>query len=138
MCKVARLICAGVILGAGTIPAARAASMLEGRAPITRGEYTTAARRIIPLAQRGDPHAQAMLGFMYANGRGVPQSYDVAVDWYLQAAERGDPTGQYLIVANQDSDNLVVFRIHPRTGELRPAGPIIKGIPKPSCIAFVR
>ena len=97
MCKVARLICAGVILGAGTIPAAKAASMLEGRAPINRGEYTTAARRIIPLAQRGDPHAQAMLGFMYANGRGVPQSYDVAVDWYLQAAERGDPTGQYLL-----------------------------------------
>ncbi len=49
-----------------------------------------------------------------------------------------DPAGQYLIVANQDSDNLVVFHVHPRTGELRPAGPVITGVPKPSCIAFVR
>ena len=49
------------------------------------------------LAQRGDAQAQAILGFMYANGRGVPQSYDAAVDWYLQAAEQGDPTGQYLL-----------------------------------------
>jgi TPR repeat protein len=97
MYKVARVICAGVVLGAGAVPAAEAASIPEGRAPIYRGEYTTAARRIIPLAQRGDAHAQAMLGFMYANGRGVPQSYDVAVDWYLQSAEQGDPTGQYLL-----------------------------------------
>jgi 6-phosphogluconolactonase len=49
-----------------------------------------------------------------------------------------DPTGQYLIVANQDSNNLVVFRVHPRTGELRPAGPIVTGVPKPSCVVFVR
>jgi TPR repeat protein len=34
---------------------------------------------------------------MYANGRGVPQSYDVAVDWYVRAAEQGDPVGQYLL-----------------------------------------
>ena len=49
-----------------------------------------------------------------------------------------DPTGQFLIVTNQDSDNLVVFHVHPRTGELRPAGPVVTGIPKPSCIVFVR
>jgi 6-phosphogluconolactonase len=49
-----------------------------------------------------------------------------------------DPTGQYLIVANQDSDNLVVFHVHPRTGELQPVGPVVTGVPKPSCIAFVR
>jgi 6-phosphogluconolactonase (cycloisomerase 2 family) len=49
-----------------------------------------------------------------------------------------DPTGQYLIVTNQDSDNLVVFRVHPRTGELRPAEAPITGIPKPSCLVFVR
>jgi 6-phosphogluconolactonase len=49
-----------------------------------------------------------------------------------------DPTGQYLIVANQDSNNLVTFRVHPHTGELRPAAPAVTGITKPSCIAFVR
>jgi TPR repeat protein len=91
--KIARLVCAGIVLGAGAIAAAEAASVQDGN----RSDYVTAASRIIPLAQRGDAHAQAMLGFMYANGRGVPQSYDVAVDWYLQAAEQGDPTGQYLL-----------------------------------------
>jgi len=49
-----------------------------------------------------------------------------------------DPSGQYLIVTNQDSNNLVVFRVHPRTGELRPAGPAVTGIIKPSCLVFVR
>ena len=39
----------------------------------------------------------AMLGFLYENGLGVPQSYDVAAELYVGAAERGDPTGQHLL-----------------------------------------
>jgi TPR repeat protein len=38
-----------------------------------------------------------MLGFKYEHGLGVPQSYEMAADLYLRAAERGDPTGQYLL-----------------------------------------
>jgi TPR repeat protein len=97
MNKIARLISAGIIITAGAIPVAQAASLQGSHAAVGRSDLVVAARRIIPLAQRGDAHAQAVLGFMYANGRGVPQSYDVAVDWYLQAAEQGDPTGQYLL-----------------------------------------
>jgi TPR repeat protein len=89
MNRIARLVFAGIILGSGAI-SAKAGSA-------SRDDYAAQARRIIPLAQRGDAHAQAMLGFMYANGRGVPQSYDVAVDWYLKAADQGDPTGQHLL-----------------------------------------
>jgi TPR repeat protein len=89
MDRIARLIIAGIILGSGAIPAEAGSG--------NRDDYAAQARRIIPLAQRGDAHAQAMLGFMYANGRGVPQSYDVAVDWYLKAADQGDPTGQHLL-----------------------------------------
>jgi uncharacterized protein len=88
--RIARLITVWIILGFAAIPAAEAG-------PANRDDYVAAARRVIPLAQRGDPHAQAVLGFMYFNGRGVPQSYEVAVDWYLQAAEGGDPTGQHLL-----------------------------------------
>src|SRR5450432_2598481 len=87
MHKIVRLIATAVVLAVGAIPVPHAAA----------GDDVAAARHVIPLAQRGDPHAQAMLGFMYANGRGVPQSYEVAVDWYLQAAEQGEPTGQYLL-----------------------------------------
>ena len=97
MYKITRLICAGVVLLVGVVPVAQAASLLVGRASVGRSDLTAAARRIIPQALRGDAHAQAVLGFMYANGRGVPQSYDVAVDWYLRSAEQGDPTGQYLL-----------------------------------------
>ncbi len=49
-----------------------------------------------------------------------------------------DPSGEYLLAANQDSDDLVVFRVHPKTGELRPSGPLTGNLPKPSCIAFVK
>jgi TPR repeat protein len=54
-------------------------------------------KRTIERASRGNAHAQSVLGFMYANGLGVPQSYDVAVDWYGRSAEQGDADGQYLL-----------------------------------------
>ena len=86
MYRIARLISAGLILWVGAVSVAQAASLLGGRASVGRSDEVAAARRVIQLAQRGDAHAQAVLGFMYANGRGVPQSHDVAIDWYLQAA----------------------------------------------------
>ena len=49
-----------------------------------------------------------------------------------------DPSGRYLMVTNQDSDNLVVFGVHSSTGELRPSGPIVEKLQKPSCVVFAR
>jgi TPR repeat protein len=95
MSKIARLVSAGLILLVGAVPAAQAADLVKGR--IAGRSEAADMRRTMAFAQRGDAHAQAILGFMYANGRGVPQSYDVAVDWYVQSAEQGDPTGQYLL-----------------------------------------
>jgi len=37
-----------------------------------------------------DDKAQSILGFMYVNGRGVPQDDAEAVKWYRKAAEQGD------------------------------------------------
>jgi TPR repeat protein len=96
MPKIAAVVFAGIILLAGAAPVAQAASLAKGRMAADRSE-AAAVRRTMVLAQRGDAHAQAILGFLYANGRGVPQSYDVAVDWYVLSAEQGDPTGQYLL-----------------------------------------
>ncbi len=96
MSKIARLVCAGLILLVGAVSVAKAADLVKGRRVAGRSEAADV-RRTMTLAERGDAHAQAVLGFMYANGRGVPQSYDVAVDWYVQSAEQGDPTGQYLL-----------------------------------------
>ena len=97
MFKIARLISAGLILWIGAIPAAHSASLAKERFGTTGQGDRGGPQRIIRLALRGDAHAQAILGFMYANGRDVPQSYDIAVNWYLQSATRGDPTGQYLL-----------------------------------------
>jgi TPR repeat protein len=97
MPKIARLVSAGFIFLIGAVPIAQAASFAKARIIAGRSKDAASVQRTMTLAQRGNARAQAMLGFMYANGRGVPQSYDVAVDWYLQSAEHGDPTGQYLL-----------------------------------------
>ncbi len=78
----------------GTAPAAQAADYYTPRMAVG-GSATV--RRTIVAAERGNAHAQALLGFMYANGQGVPQSNDLAVDWYERSAQQGDPTGQYLL-----------------------------------------
>ena len=44
---------------------------------------------ILELANEGDACAQNNLGLMYQNGRGVEQSDEKAVEWYLKAAEQG-------------------------------------------------
>src|SRR5215467_10538120 len=92
--RTACMLLTGVLLLAAA-PTVQAGSPGRHRGP--GGGEEAAVSRIMARAHRGDAHAQAILGFMYANGRGVPQSYDVAVDWYLLSAEQGDPTGQYLL-----------------------------------------
>ncbi len=47
-----------------------------------------------------------------------------------------DPTGNYLFVANQDSDEVVLFRINPQKGTIIPTGTTLK-IPMPVCVVFV-
>lgn len=34
-------------------------------------------------------------GVMYAEGRGVPQDYKAALEWYRKAAEHGDSPSQF-------------------------------------------
>ena len=51
-------------------------------------------RETLQAAERGDAHAQALLGNMYANGRDVRQDYAEAVRWYRQAAEQGHAVAQ--------------------------------------------
>jgi len=48
-----------------------------------------------------------------------------------------DPTGTFIIAANQDSDSLVVLKIDQKTGELSPADHELK-VPKPVCVKFLR
>jgi 6-phosphogluconolactonase len=47
-----------------------------------------------------------------------------------------DPTGGWLLAANQDSDSIVVFRGDPSTGHLTRSGPELH-VPSPVCVRFV-
>ena len=47
-----------------------------------------------------------------------------------------DPTGSYLIVANQDGNSLVVFRINAETGQLTPTGSRVE-VPSPVCVKMI-
>jgi hypothetical protein len=91
------LFAATLIVGVAAAWPARSDSLQPGKAAFARGNYIQAARLLAPFARRGNPRAQAMLGFLYENGLGAPQAYDVAVELYAGAAERGDPSGQYLL-----------------------------------------
>jgi 6-phosphogluconolactonase len=47
-----------------------------------------------------------------------------------------DPTGSYLLAANQESGNIVIFRIDPATGTLTPTVQEVR-VPAPVCITFI-
>ncbi len=47
-----------------------------------------------------------------------------------------DPTGGYVLVGNQDSNEIVVFRAHSKTGQLTPVGRPVTGAPSPVCLLF--
>ncbi len=46
-----------------------------------------------------------------------------------------DPTGGYLFAANQDSNNIVLFRVDPKTGRLSAAGQTME-VGAPVCVTF--
>jgi 6-phosphogluconolactonase len=48
-----------------------------------------------------------------------------------------DPTGKFLLVANQDSDNVVTFRIDQTSGKLIDIG-VETTVPSPVCLKFLR
>jgi 6-phosphogluconolactonase len=47
-----------------------------------------------------------------------------------------EPTGQYMLVANQSGGNVLVFRINQATGELTPTGTSVQ-VPSPVCVRFM-
>ncbi len=61
------------------------------------GDYETAAKEFIPLAENGDHRAMYALGSMYAAGHGVPMDLQEALKWFRKAAGFGRPDAQYKI-----------------------------------------
>lgn len=85
------LICAVFFLIAG---GGAQAGLQEGINAYEKGNYPVALKKLKPLAAKGNAVAQNALGFMYANGQGVPQDYKKAMEWYRKAAEQGFASAQ--------------------------------------------
>jgi uncharacterized protein len=89
------ILCVILFFGTVTTRAAFAGGGLtRGIAAYSRGDYARAIAALSAPSLRGNARAQGLLGFMYENGFGVPQAYDVAADLYQTAAAQGDPFAQ--------------------------------------------
>ena len=53
-----------------------------------------AVSEVLKQAQAGDPNAQNELGILYSEGRGLPQNYLEAKDWFKKAADQGHAGAQ--------------------------------------------
>ena len=85
--------------------AAAAADFQTGLAAYDRGDFSTAYREWMPVAERGDANAQFNVGLLYANGKGVAKDPRQAAEWYRKAAAQGVAAAEYnlgVMYANGD------------------------------------
>jgi len=68
-----------------------------------KGDYEGSVKWIRLAAEGGHLMAQRNLGWMYENGKGVPQDYGEAIKWFRLAAEQGG-------AANREELNEVIKR----------------------------
>ena len=57
--------------------------------------YSEAMKWYLKAAEQGDHQAQASIGDLYRDGKGVEQNFPEAVKWYRKAAEQDDMFAQY-------------------------------------------
>jgi hypothetical protein len=77
-------------------PMQRQMAQAPGRAPSSPPDIISDVdlQQLKTQAAQGSPWAQAQLGQLYANGRGVPQDYVTARGWYEKAAAQGNAWAQ--------------------------------------------
>lgn len=71
------------------------ADLATGMFAYDQGDYATALAEWTPLAESGDPTAQALLGLMYRGNPGMAADEATSTGWYRRAAEQGHPHAQY-------------------------------------------
>ena len=65
----------------------------DGVRLMNAGDYARAMRIFQQWAAKGDTNAMNDIGWMYANGLGMPVSAEQAIAWYSKAAKLGNPVG---------------------------------------------
>ena len=71
------------------------ATLNDGVQAYQAGDFKTAHKEWLPLANQGDASAQYNLGQMYSHGNGVLKDYKQAVAWFKKAANQGLADAQY-------------------------------------------
>lgn len=61
-----------------------------GLAAYGKGDFATALKHWLPLAEEGHPDSQAWVAALHYNAEGVPLDYPAAAAWYRKAAEGGN------------------------------------------------
>ena len=92
--------------------------------------------KFLYASNRGDENSIAVYAIDAKTGKlnlnGIPSSGGVAPRNFTI-----DPSGNYLLAANQNTDNIVIFKIDHNTGLLKPTGEEIK-VSKPVCLKMIR
>ena len=91
------------------------------------GQYVYASNRgedSIAIFQVGENHHLKYVSHASTQGKG-PRSFDI------------DPTGRYLVAANERTDSLTAFAIDSQTGGLTPTGHI-RNLGRPVCVLFCK
>src|SRR4051794_2971029 len=86
---------------------AMAGPLSDGAVAYAQGHYAEALQILRPLAEDGSPDAQMILGVMYQQGQGVPQSKLRAYVWFSQAMSIFNPSSGDFSNASISRDELV-------------------------------
>src|SRR5215475_8477226 len=69
----------------------------EAETAFQKTDYAKALKLARPLAEDGDPRAEAVLGLAYYRGRGVPQNDSEAAKWFRLAADQGNAAARFTL-----------------------------------------
>jgi TPR repeat protein len=69
----------------------------QGQAAFNAGNFNQAFKLWKALADQGHHGAEVLVGLAYANGWGVEKDMRTASRWYKKAAEKNNPSGQFLL-----------------------------------------
>ena len=72
----------------------------DGQAAFDKGDYLTALKFWLPLANEGNAKAQLQLYSLYIFGDGIPKNDAEALKWLRKAAEHDEPSAQFLLGLN--------------------------------------
>lgn len=90
--------------------------------------------KFLYASNRGETSSIAVFTVDESTGRLTPAGHqEERIDWPRNFSI--DPTGTFLLVANQNGNDIVVFRIDSATGGLTPTGHSV-AVPGPTCIQF--